>query len=198
MSIRFVTALMGTMILVAALASPSRADVTFKSQDGVLELTLPNGWHEAKKGAGENSEIRAAGHGARVTVREHAKEDFKDLKAVANFLSAKLKKRFTDAEPKLEDIQVNGKPAVQVSIEGTEPSGVKKAYLVTVVESDAVFVSITASGNAAAFAKEKQILAGLANQLKVTTASAAPAAAPQAPTPAPTPAPAAPKPRSTR
>lgn len=196
MSIKFSIILVGAMALVAALAQPSRADVSFKSQDGVLEITLPNGWHQAKKGGGENNEIRAAGHGARVTVREHAKEDFKDLKAAASFMAAKLKKKFTDAEPKFEDIQVNGKPAVLVSMEGTEPSGVKKAYLLTVLEADAVYVSITASGNAAAFAKEKQILAGLANQLKVTAASAPPPAAPQAAAPATTPA--APKPRTPR
>jgi hypothetical protein len=187
------------MALVALVAPPSRADVSFKSQDGVLEITLPNGWHQPKKGAGDSNEIRAAGHGARVTVREHAKEDFKDLKAAANYLAGKMKKKFTDAEPKFEDIQVNGKPAVQVNIEGTEPSGVRKAYLLTILEADSMYVSITASGNAAAFAKEKQVLAGLANQLKVTAANSAAPAASQAPTPAASqaPAPAAPKPRGT-
>jgi hypothetical protein len=188
MSIRFSLALAGAIALVAAAAQPSRADVTFKTEDGLLEITLPNGWHQAKKGVGENTQIHAAGHGAHVIVREHSKEDFKDLKAVATFLAGKLKKKFTDAEPKFEDMQVNNMPAVLISMEGTEPSGVKKAYLVTVVQADSMYVSITASGNAAAFAKSKQVLAGLANQLKITTASsAAPAAAPQPPAaPAPT------------
>jgi hypothetical protein len=181
-------ALLGATMLVAALAQPSRAD-TFKSQDGLLELTLPNGWHQAKKGGGENMAIHAAGHGTRIAVREHAKEDYKDIKALSNFLASKMKKKFTDAEPKLDDIQVNGKPAILVDIEGTEPNGVKKGYLITVLEADAMYISITASGNAAAFAKEKQLLGGLANQLKVTAASAPPpaSAAPPA-TAAPPPA----------
>ena len=128
-----------------------------------------------------------AGQGTRVTIREHAKEDFKDIKAVANFLSERLKKRFTDVEPKFSDVQVNGKPAVRVELEGTEPSGVKVGYLITVVEADKMYISIAGTGNASAFAKQKQLLSDLPNQLKVT-ASAAPAAAPPAAAAAPAPA----------
>jgi len=199
MSIRFSVAAVAATALIAAFVQAAHADVTFKSQDGVLEITLPNGWHEAKQG-GPEAKIHVAGQGTRVTVREHAKEDFKDMKAVATFLAERLKKRFTDAEPKFEDAQVNGKPAIRVDLEGTEPSGVRVGYLVTVVEADTMYISIMGTGNASAFAKQKQLLADLANQLKVTpasTAAAPPAAAPPATAPpaAPTPAASTTKPR---
>ena len=122
MSIRSAIVVVGAIGLAAAFVQAAHADVTFKSQDGALEITLPNGWHEAKQ-SGPEAKIHVAGQGTRVTVREHAKEDFKDIKAVATFLADRLKKRFTDAEPKFEDVQVNGKPAVRMELEGTEPSG---------------------------------------------------------------------------
>jgi hypothetical protein len=187
MSIRSIMAAAATMALVAAFAQPVRADITFKSQDGTLEITVPNGWHEAKQG-GPEAKIHVAGQGTRVTVRTHAKEDFKDMRAVAVFLSERLKKKFTDAEPKFEDVQVNGKPAIRVDLEGTEPSGVRVGYLLTIVEADTMYVSITGTGNASAFARQKPVLEDLPNQLKVTTtASAAPPAAtpPAAASPAP-------------
>ena len=183
MSIRSAIVVVGAIGLAAAFVQAAHADVTFKSQDGALEITLPNGWHEAKQ-SGPEAKIHVAGQGTRVTVREHAKEDFKDIKAVATFLADRLKKRFTDAEPKFEDVQVNGKPAVRMELEGTEPSGVRVGYLITVIDSDKTYISIMGTGNASAFAKHKQLLSDLANQLKVTTASATPpAATPPAATP---------------
>jgi hypothetical protein len=179
MSIRSAVAAVAAMALLATFTQAARADVTFKSQDGTLEITLPNGWHEAKQG-GPEAKIHVAGQGTRVTIREHAKEDFKDMKAVANFLSERLKKRFTDVEPKFSDVQVNGKPAVRVELEGTEPSGVKVGYLITIVDSDKSYISIAGTGNASAFAKQKQLLSDLPNQLKVTVSSAPPAATPPA------------------
>jgi hypothetical protein len=176
MSISSAVTAVVAMALVAAFVQAARADITFKSQDGTLEITLPNGWHEAKQG-GPEAKIHVAGQGTRVTIREHAKEDFKDIKAVANFLSERLKKRFTDVEPKFSEVQVNGKPAVRVELEGTEPSGVKVGYLITVVESDKTYISIAGTGNASAFAKQKQLLSDLPNQLKVTASAAPPAAA---------------------
>jgi hypothetical protein len=179
-----------TLVGLLALVQPAHADITFKSQDGTLEITLPNGWHEAKQG-GPEVKIHVAGQGTRVTVRTHAKEDFKDIKAVATFLGERLKKKFTDAEPKFEDVQVNGKPAIRLDLEGTEPSGVKVGYLITVIDTDAAYISIMGTGNASAFARQKPLLEDLANQLKVTTASASPppptppAAAPPPPAPPP-------------
>ena len=168
MSIRSAVTAVAVMALVAAFVQAAHADVTFKSQDGTLEITLPNGWHEAKQG-GPEAKIHVAGQGTRVTIREHAKEDFKDIKAVANFLAERLKKRFTDVEPKFSDVQVNGKPAVRVELEGTEPSGVKVGYLITIVDSGKSYISIAGTGNASAFAKHKQLLSDLPNQLKVTS-----------------------------
>jgi predicted RNA binding protein YcfA (HicA-like mRNA interferase family) len=184
MSIRSAIVVVGAIGLAAAFVQAAHADVTFKSQDGAFEITLPNGWHEAKQ-SGSEAKIHVAGQGTRVTVREHAKEDFKDIKAVATFLADRLKKRFTDAEPKFEDVQVNGKPAVRMELEGTEPSGVRVGYLITVIDSDKAFISIMGTGNASAFTKHKQLLADLAGQLKVTAASAAtpPAATPPTATP---------------
>jgi hypothetical protein len=182
MSIRSNVAVAAAMaVAAAAFAQPAHAEVTFKSQDGVIEITLPNGWHEAKQG-GPESKIHVAGQGTRITVREHPKEDFKDVKAVATFLSDRLKKRFTDAEPKFEDVQVNGKPAARVSLEGTEPSGVKVGYVITVVDAGPMYVSVMGTGNASAFAKQRQLLADAANQLKITAATPP---APPPPPPAP-------------
>lgn len=189
MSIRFTMTAGIAMAIAATFAQPAHAEVTFKSQDGMLELTLPNGWHEAKGGAA--AAIHVASQAVRITVREHPKEDFKDIKAVATFLSERLKKKLTDAAPKFEDIQVNGKPAIRVELEGTEPSGLRLGYVITVFDAGAMFVSIAGNGNASAFAKQKELLTGLANQLKVTQAGPPPTPAP--PTPAPPP-PATPKP----
>ena len=89
-----------------------------------------------------------------------------------------VEEAFTDVEPKFSDVQVNGKPAVRVELEGTEPSGVKVGYLITVVEADKMYISIVGTGNASAFAKQKQLLSDLPNQLKVTGQRNAPAATP--------------------
>jgi hypothetical protein len=195
MSIRLTVAVAAT-IGSLALIQPVRADTTFKSQDGTVEITLPNGWHEAKQG-GPEVKIHVAGQGTRVTVRTHPKEDFKDIKSVANFLAERLKKRFTDAEPKFEDVQVKGKPAVRVTLEGTEPSGVRVGYLITVIDADGMYVSVVGTGNASAFARQKTMLEDLVNQLKVSASEAAPTPPPAAaatPSPPPPPPPAA-KPR---
>jgi hypothetical protein len=179
MSIRLTVFAVATIGLLA-LVQPVRADITFKSQDGTLEITLPNGWHEAKQG-GPEVKIHVAGQGTRVTVRAHPKEDFKDIKSVANFLAERLKKRFTDAEPKFEDVQVKGKPAIRVILEGTEPSGVKVGYLITVIDAGSMYVSVVGTGNASAFARQKPVLEDLANQLKVTAANDSSSAPPPPP-----------------
>ena len=50
-----------TMTLIAALSLPAHAEVTLKSQDGTMELTLPNGWKESagKGGRERNDKIHA-------------------------------------------------------------------------------------------------------------------------------------------
>jgi hypothetical protein len=185
MRMRFTLA---AIAVLATFALPARADVTLKSQDGTMELTLPNGWHEAKHAGGASVKIHATdGRGARVTVRVHSKEDFKDIKAFANFTAERLKKKFVDAEPKFEDIQVSGKPAVRVSMTGTAASGKRAGYIISIFEADGMYVSVTGAANASAFARDEQVLAGVANDLKMT--SAAPSQPPQAPSSTPAPAP---------
>jgi hypothetical protein len=178
MWIRLSIALMAAMALVAALAPPSHAEVTVKSQDGLLELTLPNGWSE--KHGGENAEIQAAGKRARVAVRTYPKADFNDLKAAANFETRKLlEKRLPGVEPEISDVKVNGKPAIRIEAEGTDPSGLNKGYLITVLEGSTMYISVVASANSSAFAKEKQVLAGFADKLKLNAPPAPNSPAPQ-------------------
>ena len=78
------------MTAIIAFGSSAYADTVLKSADGTIEMTLPNGWREAKKG-NSNALIRATdGHSARVSVRTEAKENFKDLKAYAQFMTVKI------------------------------------------------------------------------------------------------------------
>jgi hypothetical protein len=182
MSNRFFIAVMGAMALVVALTQPGRAEVTVKSQDGTLELTLPNGWREIKKDGKEGAALQAAGKGARVAVREYPKADFDDLKAAATFVARRLSRKLPDVEPKTSDIKINGKPAIRMEAEGTEPNGVNKGYVITVFEDNARYIGVIVSANASAFVKQKQALERLAGQLKVGKA-ASPAVAPVAPAP---------------
>jgi hypothetical protein len=159
---------------------PAYADMIAKSADGSLELALPNGWHDVKPD-GPTTKIAATnGHGSRVVVRVYPKEDFKDAKAVANFSISKLKLS-DDEGVKFEDIQVGGKPAVRASVLGTQASGMRAGYLVTVVDNDSTYVELMGRSDASTFAKETPALAAFGAALK-TTATAAP---PPAATPAP-------------
>jgi hypothetical protein len=184
------------MALVAAFAPSAYADITVKSQDGTMEMTLPNGWREAKK-AGPNAKIHATdGHSARVTVRVEPKEDFTDLKAFAEFMGKRLKKKFVDADPKFEDVQVGGKPAVRISLMGQARSGKRAGYILTLFEGDSVYVSVMASANAGVFNKVKDVLSNLPDQVRMTSAAGQQAKVPpepqvqQQPTPPATPSPA--------
>ena len=77
-------AVVTAIVVLAALSRPAYADMTIKSADGTVQLTVPNGWREGKP-FGPNIKIQvASGRGGLVLVRVASKEDFKDLKSFAN------------------------------------------------------------------------------------------------------------------
>ncbi len=179
--------MMKTSLRLAALAAmalvhfPAYADMTVRSSDGSMELALPNGWHDVKP-EGETTKIAATdGHGTRVVVRVYPKEDFKDAKAVAVFAVKKLKLSDNDGV-KTEDIQIGGKPAVRLTVVGTQSSEMRAGFLITIVDSDTQYIEIQGRTDASSFAKQTPVLQALASALKVVPAS----------TSAETPAPAAP------
>ena len=180
------------MTAIIAFGSSAYADTVLKSADGTIEMTLPNGWREAKKG-NSNALIHATdGHSARVSVRTEAKENFKDLKAYAQFMTERLKRKFADAEPKTEDVQVGGKPAVRITVMGEARNGKRAGYIITLFEGDKVYVEVSASASAGVFSSDQDMLANLPNQIRMTSAAAPaatpPAAQPAAPAPASAPA----------
>ena len=158
----------------ATLPSPAFADITVKSQDGGMELPVPNGWHEVKPEGPMTKLVAADGRGSRVSVRIMPKEDFKDGKAVANFAVVRLK--LTDGEdPKFEEVQIGGKPATRANVMGTLPSGKRAGFVITVYESGNMYVAVVGSSDASNFTKEAPVLTGFASQLKVTPTAATPA-----------------------
>lgn len=197
-----------TALVVAVAASiglgwPARADTTIKSQDGTVELTVPNGWREGKPFGPGIKVVALSARGATVLVRVVSKEDFRDLKAVVDVALERLKKNMPDAEPKMEDVKVNDKPAIRVSVEGTQANGQRKGFLLTFFETDGNYVDVAATANASIFKSEEPVLAGLAGQVKIlpATGAAAPTTPPAAgqaapPATAQTPAPAATRPAS--
>jgi hypothetical protein len=167
----------------AALSLPAYADMTVKSQDGSMELQLPNGWHEGKPEGPLAKIVAADGRGSRVVVRVYPKEDFKDAKAAANFTIAKLKLLDSDGQ-KTEDVQVSGKPGVRINVTGTQASGMRAGYVITVFEADGTYVNVTGKSDASSFAKQAQVLAAFATQLKVSPVAAANSATPKPQAPA--------------
>jgi hypothetical protein len=165
----------------AVFALPAYADITVKSQDGTVELTLPNGWHEIKPQGTQALIVAVDGRGARVAVRAYSKEDFKDMKAVASFTVSELK-LVEVPEQAFQDVDVNGKPGVRLELKGTQPNGMKRGFIVTVFESGAQYIRVLGSANASAFSKDAPIFDALPKQLVFANA---PAAAPTASTPAP-------------
>jgi hypothetical protein len=149
-----------------------------------MELALPNGWHDVKP-EGESAKIAATdGHGTRLVVRVYPKEDFKDAKAVADFAVKKLKLADNDGV-KTEDVQVDGKPAVRMTIVGTRASEKRAGFLITIIDAGSQYIEVQGATDASSFAKETPVLQALAGALKVTpaaeTAAPAPAAAPPKP-----------------
>lgn len=168
MKIWFVVAALATG---AAFSSPAYADMTLKSQDGTMELALPNGWHEAKTEGAQTKIAATDGHGSRVVVRVYPKEDFKDAKTVMNFAVGKLK-LVDNTGSKSEDIQVGGKPAVRVNVTGTQSTGMRAGYVITIFENEGQYVDVVGKSDASDFAKQQPVLAGFAAQLKISKAAA--------------------------
>jgi len=188
--------LAAAVVISVALAGPAFADTTIKSADGTVQITVPNGWREGKP-FGPNIKVQASSaRGGLVLVRVVSKEDFKDLKSFANVALERLKKNMPDVEPKTEEIQINNKPAIRITLEGTQANGQRRGYLITFFEADGSYVDVVTMAAASAFKTEEAVFAGLASQVKVLAApeAAAPAAAP----PAQPTAPPAGKPPATR
>jgi hypothetical protein len=166
-------ALIVAVILAAALIGPANADTTIKSQDGTVQLTIPNGWREGKPFSPvfQLQAVNAAG--AMVLVRVVSKEDFKDLKSFADVSLDRLKRNMADAEPKVEDLQINNKPAIRVSMEGTTANGQRRGYLITFFESGASYVGVVGIAAASAFKAAQDTFAALAGQVQVLTPEAA-------------------------
>ena len=167
-----------TLLAAAAIAifAPfAHAEMIVKSQDGAMELTLPNGWHELKPEGAATKVLAGDGRGGRVAVRTFSKEDFKDMKAVVSFVASRLK-LIDNPEQKIQDLEVNGKPAARVTFVGTQPNGMRRGFIITVFELGADYVDVTASSNASSFTKDGPILEAFAKQLVV--ASAPPASGP--------------------
>jgi hypothetical protein len=169
-----------------AFAAPARADTTIKSDDSSVEITVPNGWRQTKP-ASPKIQIEATNGRAVVVVRVAAKEDFKDLKSFAAVGSARFIKRFVDAEPKTEDVQVNGNPAIRISAEGTQDNGQRRGCVLTFIDAGGTFVEVMGIANASAFATERQTMADLAGRVKLSAVAGAPPSTPAAQTPSTTP-----------
>ena len=171
------------MAVVATFALPAYADITVKSQDGTMELAVPNGWHEVTPEGTATKLVATDGHGARVMVRAYSKEDFKDIKSVATFAASGFK--LEDAQPKSEDVQLNGKPAVSTTVMGTEANGLRLGLVITVFDGEGTYIAVIGRAPASVFTKQAAVLAGMAKGLKVTPAAATnpPPAAPAAPQP---------------
>lgn len=165
----------------AAFVTQAHADTTIKSDDSSVEITVPNGWRQTKA-ATPRIQIQATNGRAVVVVRIVSKEDFKDLKSFASVGSSRFIKRFIDAEPKTEDIQVNGNPAIRISAEGTQDSGQRRGCVLTFIDAGGSFIEVMGVAGASAFATEQQTMADLASKVKILAAAAA--APPAAQTPA--------------
>jgi hypothetical protein len=174
--------MMNTSLRLAALAAvalaslPAHADMTAKSSDGSMELALPNGWHDVKP-EGASTKIAAIdGKGSRVVVRVYPKDDFKDIKALADFAVNKLKLTDNDGV-KTEDIQIGGKPAVRISVVGTGPNEMRAGYLITILEGESAYVEVMGRTDASSIAKETPVFGAFAAALKIVpTLAVAPAA----------------------
>ena len=166
-----IIAMVGLAALVAC-ALPAHADTTIKSDDASVEITVPNGWRQAKP-LSPAIQIQATNGRAAILVRVASKEDFKDLKSFAQVASARVMKNVTDAEPKFEDVQVNGKSAIRVSATGTQSNGVRRGYIMTFIDTDGKFVEVVGISNASGFQAEQQSMSDMAGRVKVLEAAGA-------------------------
>src|SRR5262245_27752858 len=162
-----------------AYAFPAHADTTIKSDDATVEITVPNGWRQTKP-ASPAIQIQATNGRAAILVRVASKEDYKDLKSFAQVASARVVKNVTDAEPKFEDVQVNGKSAIRVSAMGTQSNGVRRGYIMTFVDTDGKFLEVVGISNASGFQSEQQSMSDMAGRVKVLAAAGAGSTGPPA------------------
>jgi hypothetical protein len=166
-----ISVMVGLAVLVA-FALPAHADTTIKSDDASVEITVPNGWRQTKPRS-PAIQIQVTNGRAAVFVRVASKEDYKDLKSFAEVASSRITKNFTDAEPKFEDVPVNGKPAIRVSATGTQSNGMRRGYVMTFVDTDGKFVEVVGITGASAFQAEQQSMADMAGRVKVLAAAGA-------------------------
>jgi hypothetical protein len=155
-----------------AFALPARADSTIKSDNASVELTVPNGWRQTKP-LSPAIQIQATNGRAVILVRVASKEDYKDLKSFAQVVSSRFTKDLTDAEPKFEDVQVNGNTAIRVSAEGTQSNGMRRGYIMTFIDTDGMFVQVVGIASASAFQAEQKTMADMAGRVKVLAATGA-------------------------
>lgn len=171
--------------ILASVSLPARADSTIKSEDSSVEITVPNGWRQTKA-ANPKIQIEATNGRAVIVVRVASKEDYKDLKSFATVGSSRFLKRFVDADPKTEDIQVNGNPAIRISAQGTQDNGQRRGCVLTFIDAGPSFLEVMGIANASSFATEQQIMGDLAGKVKVLAAAGAQTAQPAATHPATT------------
>jgi hypothetical protein len=174
-----------TVAALLAFCLSASAQMVIKSEDGSMQLTLPNGWKEGKAG-GANVKIRATdGRGATVIISALPKEDFKDFKAFTNFVDEKMKRTLSEGEPTTTNVKVDGRAAVRTTASGTEANGRNVTLIFTYVDAGPVYVAVRVWASASDFERQQQVLVGLADQLKINTpAAAAPPPPPAAPPPA--------------
>jgi len=163
-----------TVAAFLAFCLSAHAQVVVKSEDGSMQLTLPNGWKEGKP-VGASTKIRASdGHGAVVAVSAHPKEDFKDFKAFTNFADERLKKNLPGTEAKAQNLEIDGKPAIRMTMSGTGANGRNVAVIATYVDAGPTYVVVLVRASASDYRRQEPVLVGLASQLKL--AATAPAA----------------------
>jgi hypothetical protein len=162
-----------------AFVLPARADTTIKSEDASVEISVPNGWRQTKI-TFPGILIQATDGRAILMVRVVSKEDYRDFKSFSKASSTKFIESLTDADPKFEDIQINGKPAIRVSAEGTQSNGLRRGFVMTFLDAGAMYVNVIGIANASTFKAELPIMSDVANHVKVSV-TAGPAPATQAP-----------------
>jgi hypothetical protein len=173
------------LVALTFLGASARADSTIKSDDASVQITVPNGWRQTKP-LSPAIQIQVTNGRATILVRVGLKEDYKDLQSFAQVVSQRFTKSFIDAEPKFEDVQVNGKPAIRVSAMGTQSNGVRRGFVMTCVDTDGRFVEVVGIAAASAFQAEQQLMADMAGRVKVLDAVGAGPAAQMPAAPPPT------------
>ncbi len=145
-------------------------DATAKSSEGSMELALPNGWRDIKP-EGVSTKLAATnGKGSRVVVRVYPKEDFKGANAFAEFAVNNLKLSDDNGVNK-SNIEITGKPAVRLSVVGTASNEMRVGYLITILESEGMYVEVIGRTDAYSFAKETPVLGAFASALKFTSST---------------------------